>query len=74
MKLNGQNIMFLQSNFISYLWNATKSMKLECLPSLEPFKVTGQFLGKLEQQVRHRRLYVSLFMVLALCHMQFSLR
>ena len=74
MKLNGQNIMFLQPTFISYLWNATKNMKLECLPSLEPFKVTGQFLGRLKQQVRQRRLYIGLFMVLALCYVQSSLR
>ena len=66
--------MFLQPTFISYLWNAAKSMKLECLPSLEPFKVTGQFLGKLKQWVRQRRLYISLFIVLALCYVQFSLR
>lgn len=51
-----------------------KATRHKCLPSLEPFKVTGQFLGKLKQWVRQRRLYISLFMVLALCYVQFSLR
>ena len=35
--------------------NATRGMKLECLPGLEKFKATGQFLGNLKPavQVRH---------------------
>ena len=59
MKLNGQNIMFLQPPLISYIWNATRNMKLQYLLGLEKFKATGQSLGNLKPalQVRHYLMY-----------------
>ena len=51
--------MFLvQLPFISCIWDVTKGMKLECLPGVETFKATGQFLGNLKPiQVRHYLMY-----------------
>ena len=59
MKQNGQNIMFLQPPLISYIWNATRDMKLQYLLGLEKFKATGQSLGNLKPalQVRHYLMY-----------------
>ena len=59
MKQNGQNIMFLQPPIISYIWNATRDMKLQYLLGLEKFKATGQSLGNLKPalQVRHYLMY-----------------
>ena len=59
MKQNGQNIMFLQPPIISYIWNATRDMKLQYLLGLEKFKATGQSLGNLKPalKVRHYLMY-----------------
>ena len=57
--LNGQNIMLLQPPLISFIWNATRDMKLQYLLGLEKFKATGQSLGNLKPslQVRHYLMY-----------------
>ena len=51
--------MFLQPPIISYIWNATRDMKLQYLLGLEKFKATGQSLGNLKPalQVRHYLMY-----------------
>ena len=48
MKQNGQNIMFLQPPIISYIWNATRDMKLQYVLGLGTFKASGQSLGSLK--------------------------
>ena len=55
MKQNGQNIMFLQPPIISYIWNATRDMKLQYLLGLEKFKASGQSLGNLKLPLQVRR-------------------
>ena len=59
MKQNGQNIMFLQPPIISYIWNATRDMKLQYVLGLGTFKATGQSLGSLKPalQVRNYLMY-----------------
>ena len=48
MKQNGQNIMFLQPPIISYIWNATRDMKLQYVLGLGTFKASGQSRGSLK--------------------------
>ena len=47
--------MFLQPPLISYIWNATRDMKLQYLLGLEKFKASGQSLGNLKLPLLVRR-------------------